>query len=486
MQRSTILLVDDEPGLLDVCREALGEKGHFVLAAGNGREALSVLEHEKIDCVVCDLRMPEMGGMDLLRESKRRGIDAEFIFLTGYGCVSNAVECLQLGAVDYMLKPFGIEDLAVRVDKALGERRLRASPGDGLGLSTVMGLGQALRARSSFSGQLKEFLSQVRGTFAPDVMTFFFPSNDGRRPVTFRANALKNGILSWWGLVAERVLELGKPRLFDPKGLAAAARAGRDMPAAMPPMSLMIAPLVNGSERIGASVVIRLGEDNPYSMGDLQLLSFFCSHAAAVLDCTAKHRQIEDLNMGVITSLVRAVEAKDPYTCGHSERVAEYAVALGEAFGLSRHERELVRIAGLLHDIGKIGVPDSILNKPEGLTQDEYDIMQRHPAIGRDIISRVAVLDDVLPLIYHHHERMDGSGYPDRLMGDNIPLLSRIISVADGYEAMVSNRAYRNGLASRMAMETLLKGAGSPWDRRIVEVFGDLVTLGRVQAPVLA
>ncbi|EPR37408.1 response regulator receiver modulated metal dependent phosphohydrolase [Desulfovibrio sp. X2] len=478
---SRILLVDDEPALVEVCREALADRGHEVLTAGNGRRALPILETGGIDCAVLDMRMPEMGGMDLLREIKRREIDVEVIFLTGYGCIENAVECLQLGAVDYMLKPFNVSDLMARVDKALQERRLRGAAPDGAGLMAVFGLGEALKEKKNFDDLLREFLVRVRGAFAPEGMAFYFADEGpyaGRAPVSCNGTSLAPGLLGWCGALARRLMERNAPKLIDPASLRAVRASGRSLPASLEDMSLLIAPLSNGAHRLGAVVLMRGGSEGAYSVNDLRLLTFLASHASAVLDCTVKHRQIEDISMGVITSFVRAVEAKDPYTCGHSERVGEYAFRLGKACGLGPRDLELLRVAGLLHDVGKIGVPDSVLNKPEGLTDEELGVMRRHPTIGRDIVSRVASLEEVLPIIYHHHERMDGRGYPDGLTGENIPILSRIVSVADGFEAMVSNRAYRHGMAVSDALATLNAGAGTQWDPQVVGAWAGLVAAG--------
>jgi putative nucleotidyltransferase with HDIG domain len=208
----------------------------------------------------------------------------------------------------------------------------------------------------------------------------------------------------------------------------------------------------------------------------LQYLTFFASHATVMLANALKDSRMRSINMGVITSFVRAVEAKDHYTSGHSERVSSYAVMLGRKMGLASKDLKLLRIAGLLHDIGKIGVPDHILNKPGPLTSQEYAVMKRHAEVGQDIVRRVIFLEEVLPLIYCHHERPDGLGYPEGLPLGDIPPLSRIISVVDGHEAMTSDRAYRQGMTYRDAMERLRRGAGSQWDERMVHTWLEIAS----------
>lgn len=478
MERQRILLVDDEPGLLDICREVLTDRGYDVFTASNGRRALPILQTGDIDCAVLDQRMPEMDGMELMREITRLGLHVEVIFLTGYGCVDHAVECLQLGAVDYMLKPFVVDELAARVEKALQERQMRAPDSEGTGLLAVYGLAEALQGPRNFDSLLREFLRRVLDAFAPEGLVFFPHQADESSAVSVNGSGLPATLGRWCSAVAERVARGGAPRLLDSAGLSAARAAGRPVPRELDDASLLFAPLRNGAHCLGTVVLLRRGTHAGYTVNDLRLLSFLAAHAAAVLDSSAKHRQIEDINMGVITSFVRAVEAKDPYTCGHSERVSEYAVRLGRTLGLGESALQQLRIAGLLHDIGKIGVPDSILNKPGALSDEERAVMRRHPTVGREILGRVASLQDILPIVYHHHERMDGEGYPDGLSGAHIPLLSRIVSVVDGFEAMVSDRAYREGMDMTRALDTLRSGAGSQWDERLVEAWIGLAAGG--------
>jgi putative two-component system response regulator len=161
----------------------------------------------------------------------------------------------------------------------------------------------------------------------------------------------------------------------------------------------------------------------------------------------------------VVYALARAVEAKSPYTRGHSDRVTRYALALADSLGLPAADRERLLRGGLLHDIGKIGMPDAILNKPDVLTPQEYDIVKQHPVEGVKMIEALQSMLDVVPLIRWHHERLNGSGYPDGLRGDAIPLLVRILSVADVYDALASDRPYRSGLAHATCLEILRKDA---------------------------
>lgn len=185
-----------------------------------------------------------------------------------------------------------------------------------------------------------------------------------------------------------------------------------------------------------------------------------------------------DESQNMILTLALALESKDPYTHGHSKRVAEYSLQLARYLGLSEKEQKTLWRAAILHDIGKIGIPDAILNKAGSLTQDEWLVMSSHPERGENICSKLNFAKDILPIIRHHHERYDGKGYPDRLRGEDIPYLARIIAIADAVDAITSYRAYRPQRNWSAAIEELRKGAGSQFDPDLVEVFLELYEKG--------
>ena len=172
-----------------------------------------------------------------------------------------------------------------------------------------------------------------------------------------------------------------------------------------------------------------------------------------------------------LTALITALEAREAYTKGHSVRVAQYSLAIASQLGLDEQARHRLNMAALLHDIGKIGVPDNILLKEDKLTNEEYAIMKQHPEIGARILSSVESLSELLPVIRHHHERHDGRGYPDGLTGTAIPLLSKIISVADTYDAMTTTRPYRKGLTAEEARKELMSLRDMQWSGEIVDAF---------------
>lgn len=178
----------------------------------------------------------------------------------------------------------------------------------------------------------------------------------------------------------------------------------------------------------------------------------------------------------MVQSLVKAVEAKDPYTAGHSERVMAYALWIGEAMQLSQKDLRTLRMGCLIHDVGKIGIKDSILTKPGSLTSGEFDEIKTHPEVGARMVESIPLFQECLPIIRNHHEKLDGTGYPNQLKGDQISLLVRIASVADSFDAMTSTRAYREGMLPEQALAELqkdvLKGTLDP---DVVKIFSEII-----------
>lgn len=197
--------------------------------------------------------------------------------------------------------------------------------------------------------------------------------------------------------------------------------------------------------------------------------------AAAMLSTHGRNSQLfnekEELTLGVIKSLVRSLEARDAYTCGHSDRVALISSVLAEDMGFDEKARYQIYVAGLLHDVGKVGIPDAILNKRGSLTDDEFKIIKEHPVTGYEILKNLKQFAYVLPAVRHHHEQMDGKGYPDGLAGEDIPLDARIMAVADAFDAMTSNRPYRDGMPFEKAESILKENRGPQWDPQVLDAF---------------
>lgn len=187
------------------------------------------------------------------------------------------------------------------------------------------------------------------------------------------------------------------------------------------------------------------------------------------------NEKLEKAYMESIETLRFTVEAKDSYTRGHSDRVSEYSVLIGKKLGLSNEDINTLKIGGLFHDIGKIGVPDSILLKDAKLTDDEYSEIKNHPTIGAHILSNATIFSNVIPVVKHHHERYDGNGYPGKLKGEDIPYLARIAAIADSFDAMTSKRTYRNSLPLDIVKTEIERCKGSQFDPNCADAFLDIL-----------
>ncbi|MDD4890308.1 MAG: response regulator [Phycisphaerae bacterium] len=317
LRRKAVLIVDDEPGIGALVRETLTRRGLACWVATGPSGAKALLESQSFDVLITDIRMPGGGGMELLMYARKRIPDCKVILITGNSERDYISQALQLGAYDYIEKPFDAEQLADVVARAIN-----GEPDD-----------SALPGRAA---EAMELASQAKD---------------------------------------------------------------------------------------------------------------------ALLNC--------------VRALVLAVEAKDPHTRRHSEQVAHYAVNLAESLSVPRAMVEHIRVAALLHDIGKIAVPDHILAKPGKLTVEEFEYVRRHPAIGAQILGAISFLKNEALLVKHHHERWDGDGYPDCLTGEETPFASRIICVADCIDAMLMARVYKGGYSVDKMLGELNRNAGTQFDPKI-------------------
>ncbi len=270
------------------------------------------------------------------------------------------------------------------------------------------------------------------------------------------------------GLVG-KVVQRGAPIIVEEYGTW--ERKAGELGAEEPQTAVVAAPL-RWQEQVTGAILVLLdtGQRVPDS-GDLQLLTLFANQAAVAVQNARLYSDLNTLFLDSIQALADAVEARDGYTAGHSVNIAGYCLAIGEELGLSSEQLESLRFGALLHDIGKIGISDAILRKAGVLTEQEYEAMKEHSAIGARIAERIGLLQDVVPLIYHHQEWFDGTGYPDGLAGDEIPLLARILAVADAFGAMTTTRPYRPALSYRQAVQELRAGEGTQFDPLVVDTF---------------
>jgi len=237
----------------------------------------------------------------------------------------------------------------------------------------------------------------------------------------------------------------------------------------------LLQPLIREGRTVGAIVAgDKMADDAAVSSVDMKLLDAASDYLLVLIENASLYDEQRAMFLGTLEALTAAIDAKDPYTRGHSQRVAHLSMRLAMALGFNEDIVERVRIGGLVHDIGKIGVPEAVLCKPGKLSKMEFEQIKTHPGIGQRILKDIPQMSDVLPAVLHHHERWDGDGYPDRLQGEQIPLFARIVALADAFDAMRSSRTYRSAMSRQQVLEEIRRCAGSHFDPKLAERFMEI------------
>lgn len=254
-----------------------------------------------------------------------------------------------------------------------------------------------------------------------------------------------------------------------------------------PNKAMLCVPLKYREEIIGVVQVInKKNKHGNFSNKDLEMLEAMSNQMSMAIQNARFYDQLEKSYLNTVYSLVKAIEAKDPYTKGHSERVAEISLLLGRQLGLDRDSLQELQMSALLHDMGKIGIKEGVLQKPGPLDENERKEMEKHGQIGSQILNPIGLAQDIVQGVKCHHERYDGNGYPDQLRGENIPLFARIIAVADTYDAMYSDRPYRKGLPVEIIHQEINANQGTQFDPAVVEVLNQIRQVGGEDIIVLA
>jgi len=245
--------------------------------------------------------------------------------------------------------------------------------------------------------------------------------------------------------------------------------------------SLLCIPLISDDRNIGLIIVTDRTGDGEFRSQDLKQMDAISSEIAVAIKKAQLYEQINRMFIHTVEALASAIDAKDPYTYGHSRRVADYTNIICHELGLSRKDTKAIELASILHDIGKIGTPEIILQKPHQLMPDEFDKIREHPVMGAQILCAIEELKDVIDGIRHHHERYDGNGYPDRFMSTEIPFQARVIAVADSFDAMTSNRPYRKSMNAETAISIMEDCSGSQFDPHIFSAFKSAALRGTLK-----
>ena len=462
-----VLVVDDERAIRDILRDFLEMEGFDVTTADDGVTALHALENGRYDVLLSDLKMPNMGGLELLDRLKQSGRDVVTVLMTGFGTVESAIVAMKRGAFDYVLKPFKVEEVVQVLHRGVEQQRLKRENMELKETVHHYALAEALGGASKIANILEMICDLTFKETSADAVSLVL--EDPQHPGTFlvdktltrshRINPLD---------LAPDVPELmasflaGKPVLFHGAN-----------PFAKNTKSFVSVPLRVRDVPIGMLNAYLFREDAQFSEGHRKTLAMLASRAAQAVDNARLFGNLQDTFSQTIRGLAHALEAKDKYTAGHSDRVADYAKCITKRMSLTPEVEELICQSALMHDIGKIGIRNEELNKPDKLTQKEYAMFKSHPGYGKHILEPITFLHDIIPGVYYHHEMFDGSGYPDGLKGMDIPLQARILSIADTYDAMCSDRAYRKALPHAIAREELARCAGRQFDPALIGFFLD-------------
>lgn len=479
----SILVVDDDLSVRTLITDALREGGYFnIKEVENGIQALETFRKEAYDLVISDLQMPGMNGMELLSRIKELNPSTSVIIMTGYPTIGITVSAMKEGAFDFLTKPFTIENLIFKVDLHLKERSILTK--EDLNIEkTNWNLNEKIRKLSTIDliyEQIEKTVGDNDDIFRKIVMlalnvtggekcllVLFDEANDKFYRKIFQIkgeHSISNEgegdamVESLKGFFKEVILKR-EVRLLnseDPKSLYP---------------SLICAPLMIRNKVFALITVTSRDTTCSFTHKDLSYMLNITTRTSLHLENKLLYESFFGSIMDTFESLVQSIHARDHYTERHSQSVTKLALNTARAMNCSAYEIESLKISSMLHDIGKIAIPDHILLKPSHLTNEEYKIIKTHPAIGENILRSIALFEDERKIIRHHHERWDGKGYPDRLSGENIPFHSRILGVADSFDAMTTDRPYRKALKTDEAIGELQRNCNIQFDKNVVGAF---------------
>jgi response regulator RpfG family c-di-GMP phosphodiesterase len=470
-----ILVVDDEKVIREILADFLSMEGFWVRTAEDGGAALVELSRGHYDLVLSDLKMPNMGGLELLEAIRKHTPNVVTIIMTGFGTVETAIDAMKRGAYDYILKPFKVEEVVHTIRRALEKQKLQA---ENIRLKEALSLYKVSEAIAA-SLSLEQVLGTVTDTAIHEVDADLVAVilEDGEGAYFERARELNprfryEGSLGEFD-VAALVEHFASDRPLLEQGMRS-LRFFEAPPELMEVQSLAVTRLRVRGRIVGFLCSVSFTVGKRIDEGHRKLLQIVTNRASAAIENARLYEDLKATFRQTIRGLASAIDKMDRYTAGHSERVSRYAQILAIKLGLAEEQVEIVRQSALMHDIGKIGCVMN-LNKPGKLSQQEYEVFQQHPIHGRDILEPIEFLHPLIPGVHLHHERWDGAGYPLGLKGQEIPLIARIISVADTYDAMTSDRAYRKALPHEVATNEIRRCMKSQFDPDVASPFLDAI-----------
>ncbi len=484
-----ILVVDDEIVIRELLYDILTDEGFSVETASNGRVALEQVTGDNGFVVLfTDIMMPEMDGIELIREARKIAPSLVPIVMTGYATLETARAAVKEGAYDYVLKPFNLSEVKLAVTNALERRRLTI---DNMRLREITGLFNISESIASIrnESELLEFVLSAALSHVDAVRgSLMLVSDDGKKLRVACSSGLSENhatsivetdkSISGW--VAKNVKPLFLEDIEAHPDFQEMSQRLRGKSFISVPLERKATPsdLTSISESSKPRVIAVLNvtekpDGGKFAESDVKVLSIVANHAAAALENVRLLRDIEDAQREIVFTLGEIVETRSRETGFHVKRVAEYSKLLGLKYGLLPAEAEVLRLASPLHDVGKVGVPDAILNKPGKLTKEEYDIIKTHTQTGYDMlkVTRGRVLQAAAIIALQHHEHWNGKGYPQGLSGDETHIYGRICAIADVFDALGVRRSYKEAWEIERILAYFKEQRGTQFDARLVDIF---------------
>jgi response regulator RpfG family c-di-GMP phosphodiesterase len=479
---ATILVVDDERLIREMLADFLAMEGFTVRTAQDGQSALTELSRTRFDLVLSDLKMPNMGGIELLQAIAQHAPHVVTIIMTGFGTVETAIDAMKRGAYDYIMKPFKMEEVVHTVRRGLERKELQA---ENLRLKETLSLykvSEAIANSLSLDEVVRTVVNAAIDEVGADAVLVMLDDGSGRfcesaRRIDedFHAEGFDPGQLSVEKLTTHFKQER-RLKVQGRQGLQFFERA----PVGAELASMIATRMTMSARTVGFVAALSFSPGKLFDEGQRKLMRIVADRAAASIENAKLYEDLQGTFRQTIRGLARAIDKMDRYTAGHSERVAGYAQILALKLGLPEPQIEIVRQSALMHDVGKIGCVLN-LNKVGRLSEREYDAFKAHPGYGKEILQPIDFLHPLIPGVHCHHERWDGSGYPIGLKAKEIPLIARIISVADVYDAMTSTRAYRKAMLHELTVAEIERCAGSQFDPDVAGEFLEAIESHRAE-----
>jgi len=474
MRREKILIIDDEDFILQLSSDILSKSDYAVATASDGKQGIKLLDKDSFDLILTDIKMPNITGLDVIRHVRINNKEIPIIVITGHGTLDIAIDSLRLGAQGFILKPFTPTELRNAVTEALEKTRLLSENIRMRALMPLFEVSKEIIGEVDTKKLCKLLVdTTVKETNADKVCIALFNDETGKATVKEAYGTSQKFIDKFEHIYSKElagvIFKDRKPFLISP-----GAQLPTDLENAVQSEEIafgILVPLTIRGNISGLIATCRSSREQPFTASDMELVSVLSGQAAAAIENAHLYEKLEQSYLSMMVALSCVVEARDLYTDKHMKDIAEYSVDIARKMGLSQDETENIRKAALLHDLGKISIPDHILMKPGKLSPEELEIIKKHPENGAKIIEPVEPLRNARVIIKHHQECYDGSGYPDGLKGETIPLGARIIAVADAFGAMTTDRPYRKALSIEEAVKEIERCSGTQFDPGIVDIF---------------